>query len=166
MEKIVVLVIVLASLVACSPKRDADVQLGDGEPTNSELESESEPGASETESAAMQTGASIENVVFPKGAAAYPGSKVISFTNKMSDATDPEIVIFSNLETNVRLDDLVEFYRDKAKAVGFKVQLETRPNDGAMIASSNATETEKVTVLISKQEGTWHLIIGGNALPR
>jgi hypothetical protein len=112
----------LLRMRGCLAKRDVDVQLGDEESASSKLDPESEPGASETESAAMQTGASIENVVFPKGAAAYPGSNLISFTNKMSDATDPEIVIFSNLETNVRRDDRLKQCNRDGEGHGLDLQ--------------------------------------------
>lgn len=156
----------LASVVACSPKREFSVDTGDGDKAKVKLDGDGESGTITTDDAMVQFGDAVTDAVFPKGAEQYPGSKVITFMRMQGAADDGGDLAVINLETNASSADLIKFYKDKVKAAGLTIRSESLAPDASVLQASSENDKDQVTIVISRENEKSIVMISGNLPPQ
>ncbi len=165
MLKFVVLAAALTSLVACSPKREYEVKLDDGDKAKIAIDRDGESGTLKTDDATMQFGENITNAVYPKGSDQYPGSKVIGFTRMQGGADNNLDLVMINLETTASGGEIVEHYKKTAKAAGLVVRNESITAEGGMVAASSDDNKDQLNVIIMREQGKTMIMVTGGVPP-
>ena len=127
----------------------------DGEEVTVDL-SEAEDGTVRIESSdgdgfALTTGAAVTDEI-PKWVPVYPGSEP---ENRGTMTTNDSINGNFTLRTDDTVAEILEFYRNKLKEVGFQVTVNTYSggdNEGAMINSVLEAENRNVIVVIGRDD--------------
>ncbi len=101
---------------------------------------------------AISTGAAVSEEI-PDWVPVYPGSEP---ANRGTMTTNDSVNGNFTLSTDDAVADVLEFYREQLKSVGFQVTVNTysgAENEGAMINSVHESENRSVIVVIGSDDG-------------